>query len=348
MINNKKMLNIINKLKYQDLIKNLLSVKVYTNIKNNNYSLKRNINFRNKKISIPLIMKNSKITNENDTECNIQAYINNFNQVLLNNFKEDSLLIYLNNLVNLRVGSSKFTFLKLLWNSEIMAIYFVDKNKLVIRKGNKKESTIYHELFHVASSIIDGNTYFIGFSQYTSKKGMIGKGLNEGYTELLTNRYFNSNDKSYQFEMKCAYLLEQIVGKQQMENLYLKADLFNLKNTISEYTTEENFTTFLTNLDIINDTTYSSLYYYYYKEDTLNRYRDILIFLVETYSKKLYLSYINSEINELDKDKLLSDYISNIPKQINLEEITYNIITTEELNNIANKKFYSFLEKKQK
>lgn len=348
MINNKKILNIINKLKYQDLIKNLLSVKVYTNIKNNNYSLKRNINFRNKKISIPLIMKNSKTTNENDIECNIQEYINTFNQVLLNNFKEDSLLIYLNNLVNLRVGSSKFTFLKLLWNSEIMAIYFVDKNKLVIRKGNKKESTIYHELFHVASSIIDGNTYFIGFSQYTSKKGMIGKGLNEGYTELLTNRYFNSNDKSYQFEMKCAYLLEQIVGKQQMENLYLKADLFNLKNTIGNYTTEENFTTFLTNLDIINDTTYSSLYYYYNKEDTLNRYRDILIFLVETYSKKLYLSYINGEINELDKDKLLSDYISNIPKQINLEEITYNIITTEELNNIANKKFYSFLEKKQK
>ena len=36
MINNKKILNIINKLKYQDLIKNLLSVKVYTNIKNNN------------------------------------------------------------------------------------------------------------------------------------------------------------------------------------------------------------------------------------------------------------------------------------------------------------------------
>ena len=67
MINNKKILNIINKLKYQDLIKNLLSVKVYTNIKNNNYSLKRNINFKNKKNSIPLIMKNSKITNENDT-----------------------------------------------------------------------------------------------------------------------------------------------------------------------------------------------------------------------------------------------------------------------------------------
>ena len=40
MINNKKILNIINKLKYQDLIKNLLSVKVYTNIKNNNYSLR--------------------------------------------------------------------------------------------------------------------------------------------------------------------------------------------------------------------------------------------------------------------------------------------------------------------
>ena len=229
-----------------------------------------------------------------------------------------------------------------------MAIYFVDKNKLVIRKGNKKESTIYHELFHVASSIIDGNTYFVGFSQYTNKKGIIGKGLNEGYTELLTNRYFNSNNKSYQFEMQCAYLLETIVEKSKMENLYLNADLFNLKNIISEYNTEDNFTAFLTNLDIINDTTYSSLYYYYNKEGTLNRYKEVLIFLVETYSKKLYLSYINGEINELDKDKLLSDYISNIPKQINLEEITYNIITTEELNNIANKKFYSFLEKKQK
>ena len=211
MINNKKILDIIKKIQYQDLIKNLLSVKVYTKIKNNNYSLKRNINFKNKKNSSNI--KTSKITNENDIECNIQEYINTFNSVLLNNFNEDSLLIYLNNLVNLRVGSSKFTFLKLLWNSEIMAIYFVDKNKLVIRKGNKKESTIYHELFHVASSIIDGNTYFVGFSQYTNKKGIIGKGLNEGYTELLTNRYFNSNNKSYQFEMRCAYLLESIVNK---------------------------------------------------------------------------------------------------------------------------------------
>ena len=56
----------------------------------------------------------------------------------------------------------------------------------------------------------------------------LGIGLTEGYTTLLCNRYFDQNDNGYPVEKYITLELEKIIGKNNMEKYYFKADLFSL------------------------------------------------------------------------------------------------------------------------
>ena len=74
------------------------------------------------------------------------------------------------------------------------------------------EKNIYHELFHMASSkFINKFKIYCGFRQNN-----IGRAINEGYTELLTYRYFSlDNSSSYTYEY-----LKIIV--ENLENIQMK------------------------------------------------------------------------------------------------------------------------------
>ena len=54
----------------------------------------------------------------------------------------------------------------------------------------------------------------------------IGSILNEGYTELLTKRYFKcSNNEYYKKEVILASKIEEFIGKEEMERAYFEGDL---------------------------------------------------------------------------------------------------------------------------
>ena len=75
--------------------------------------------------------------------------------------------------------------------------YSVSKN--IIRVYNNNElDCLFHELFHMSSTVVDKerNLIFTGFSQFSKKKNyFIGKGITEGYTQLLTERCFGDTHK---------------------------------------------------------------------------------------------------------------------------------------------------------
>lgn len=82
----------------------------------------------------------------------------------------------------------------------------------------------------------------VGFSQKIANKYSKGKGLNEGYTELINQRYFartiadGSGAKiSYPREQVLAYGIEMLVGREKMEELFFNADLDGLIAEMSKY-----------------------------------------------------------------------------------------------------------------
>lgn len=79
---------------------------------------------------------------------------------------------------------------------------------------------IYHELFHYAFRP-DKTTNF-------------RRGLNEGYTEALTHRYFEKTKTSYTDNVDYVLKLEQIIGQNLMEEAYSKGDISIVTKALGE------------------------------------------------------------------------------------------------------------------
>lgn len=108
--------------------------------------------------------------------------------------------------------------------------------------STRQRNVLFHELIHMATSYSKGIISMVGFSQKIANKYSKGKGLNEGYTELINQRYFartiadGSGAKiSYPREQVLAYGIEMLVGREKMEELFFNADLDGLIAEMSKY-----------------------------------------------------------------------------------------------------------------
>ena len=116
---------------------------------------------------------------------------------------------------------------------------FNPKNNTITLYTNKDDSEelvrhkLMHELIHMASrkeNYQDGLCYY-----QEDDKLLLGKGLNEGYTELLNNRYFSNIGRDYYTkEQVVASKIEEIVGQEVMEDIYFNKHLFDLINILSD------------------------------------------------------------------------------------------------------------------
>jgi len=217
------------------------------------YRIIKKTNKMIKSIIIPEEIKNiNKNVNLDNIGEEFKPCIEEFIKVLNDNFDEELLNNFYHNLRTLKIvrKNSKY------YDSKgIEGIYDYDSNTIFIY-NNKYDKTIFHELFHMASSnIISKQRKFIGFHQYTSLLGTldIGKGINEGYTEYLTQELFGENNRcGYNFEVFMASYTEAIIGCDKIAKYYLKADLKGLINEMSKYEKKENVYTFLRGLDYYN------------------------------------------------------------------------------------------------
>ena len=95
-----------------------------------------------------------------------------------------------------------------------IGIYNARNNKISFVNG-VNSNTIFHELFHMASSYLDKENKILYGGFYQSSKGLnIGRGLDEGYTELLANRYSNASDS-------LCYICEKILLAKKKCKVYI-------------------------------------------------------------------------------------------------------------------------------
>ncbi|MGM9882510.1 MAG: hypothetical protein ACI31S_06715 [Bacilli bacterium] len=113
-----------------------------------------------------------------------------------------------------------------------------------------KKQIISHELMHAASGYKYKKILASGFAQSSS----IDDGINEGYTDLISQRYFCKEIQEtvgYCYHKAVSEITEFIIGKQKMLDLYFHSDLKGLIGELSKYQSEEKVKLFILDLDTI-------------------------------------------------------------------------------------------------
>ncbi len=211
--------------------------------------------------------------------------ISKFAEVMIKNFSPKDLVAFYNNINNLKVSAKK--------SINEMGVYRGDLNRIIINPNNASNNTTFHELFHMSSSIYKDHVIYYGFSQCQTKPNIIkiGIGLNEGYTELLTKRYFgDDNGKArnpYIYQTVISSLIEEIVGKEKMESLYLNANLRGLIDEMKQYISEDEIMKFISSMDFITSYMYDKKIGSSKNDMINNSLKAISRFLIICYSKKI-------------------------------------------------------------
>ncbi|MBQ8891663.1 MAG: hypothetical protein IJ068_02230 [Bacilli bacterium] len=263
-------------------------------------------------------------------ELKYKKYVTNFIKEIIKNFDSADLTNFYNNVNKLDIKYN----LKL--KDNIGGRYLSLKDKIEIK--DEYDKYIYHELFHMASSYFINNIDYSGFEQI-KRPFVIGKGINEGYTELLTNRYFPkefSSSNSYYYAMKTMQEIENLVDKNKMQSLYLNANLLGLIDELKKYNSEEQIMKFITNMDfLINYLDYlRKKNTFIYKNAILKTLKEINIFLFDCYAEKLLTKSTFSYSETMNK---IYDYIEKIPNAIEFTNYgfpeEYEYMTEDDIRN---------------
>ena len=260
------------------------------------------------------------------TNTALQVEIDRFIDILATHFSPNDLKFFHRN-----ISSLVFNFLKREQNSEknttTIGLYSPRYNKISLLQ-NTSRNTAMHELFHMASSYYDNNKRninqqsFSGFFQWNKDGLDIGYGLNEGYTQLLTNRYSTEHyNDSYKFETLVAEGVEEIIGQEKMQSLYLQANLKGVIDELKKYEDERTIMKFIQYLDYYNRYSQSEILL----PQKQQRMNNCSRFLEEFIAKNLFKK-INQEINDPNFDisktglKNIKSYIDS--KIMEIREIT--------------------------
>lgn len=139
-----------------------------------------------------------------------------------------------------------------------MGVYYPDKKEL----NYAFEKYASHEMMHMVSSCAltfneDGTEpFYRGGFRETTLNSEVGRGLDEGYTEIMRKRVFGDEEKTmqvYRLEERIAGLIELFFDNpKDMENLYIDANLYGLVEKLKEYATDEEVKDILIDMDYIN------------------------------------------------------------------------------------------------
>ena len=119
-------------------------------------------------------------------------------------------------------------------------------NKIYV--GKNIDDSIYHELFHVFTTYKKNILSTVSGFNYTNIHTDIARSLNEGYTDLLANRYFDSV-VSYMIEANIARKTEIILSEKNMQNLYASNNLYAIIKSLSKFSSEEEAIAFISSTD---------------------------------------------------------------------------------------------------
>lgn len=205
---------------------------------------------------------------------------------------------------------------------------FFDNEIIVI--ANNYFETIFHELLHLSSTMIDKNMVYTGFAQINKGKGrMVGRGLMEGYTSLLDERYFTDHRQipSYIIEKAICKILEKIIGQTDMEKMYFESNLYELVDNLKKYDSEQNIFNFILNLDFINENTnYRNKSFH---ENRTKRIKEIITFLLRCYYNKLNKEVADGMISRNVMNHNLMEFAPLLTLKIKYADKDYNFFNMD-------------------
>lgn len=217
-----------------------------------------------------------------------------------------------------------------IYNYSSHSIINLSKDKNAFRK------IVSHELMHAASSYNYNGQRGCGFHQKAA-----GLGLNEGYTELIAQRYFFKDQPlwsspMYQYQKAIAEITELIVGKERMQELYFQADLKGLISELSKYQEEDKVKQFILDLDtLLNITRGVEIP----NEDMImaKLYHRVKVFLYDCFSQKSEKMNIDKYLKE---SKEFLTLFSNIkePKRSSLKYMIERIADKAKTKKLTRKK----------
>lgn len=243
--------------------------------------------------------------------------INFYNKII--KLKHCNLTFFYNNIENLKLDK------RLSWRKYNISSNYYSINKNII--SLTEDDSASHELIHMSTSCYIKPDSFCGFSQDD-----LGNGINEGYTELICRRYFDSDRYSYTAEVKIANNLEKIVGKEKMEQLFFNADLYNLIEELCKYDSRENILKFIMNIDFISTVIDDSWMRDRFIKKLKNSLRFINLCMLKWYvlkQKELYEEKNLSYNGLISKIKKFAESLT-IVKDMN--DNIYNILKSDEIN----------------
>lgn len=234
-----------------------------------------------------------------------------FISLMMKNIDRENRVICLNNINKLFVDVGR---IRKYNAAKLKGCYKVYQNTIELQ-DNFTDNTIYHELFHMSSSIYtdDYKECFSGFMHMVKcgEEYFYGEGIDEGYTEYLVKKYFNNNEPTecYYCESIYAELIEKLIGEKKMENLYFTANHKGLIDELCKYALSSEVFMFYHNMDfLVHESDYLVN-----KNNIINR---INMFVINAYSNKLQQQFLEDKISE-DEYKREFDFVINKLNEIN-------------------------------
>lgn len=310
-----------------------------TNTINTAYSLHKDFKPKDfSKVDIPIELKKkyTDIEIEQIGSEKVKEAVLEFADVLKTKFPQDALINFYNNVNEVKIKRKN-------------SIFMFGSSGLYYSKNNKIEyqefTSIYHELFHMASSVYDSesNIAHVGFRQAyydqdSNFKFCIGKGINEGYTQLLTLRYFGKKHKvinSYEFEVSIVEKLETIVGQEEMKRLYLNANLLDLIENLKQYASEEDIVNFISAVDFMLN--HSSDLFLLSHNKIKTSLTNIYNFLLKAYITKLKQQVETGIITINEFLEQSTEFIKSLGTSVKIGNHNYEYLTKDTLrDNLEN------------
>lgn len=279
--------------------KNIKTYKLYKDFKSKDVSV----------VELPpeIMKKNSEIDKRRLLQQKFGDSIVSFATTIISKIPNVNLMLFYNNISSLTTSIINFRSINFLLKGNVQGAYIPNDNNIELQENNYT-LTIDHELFHMASTFYrksDGMC-FSGFMQKPNDKKRIANGINEGYTQLLTERYFGEDKtimKSYQYEKSVVEKLEMIIGKEKMESLYFNANLYELIKELKQYEDDDTIMQFFTDIDFLGEHLMKKQLSLTMKNMIIAKLKSTNLFLLRCYLKKLK---INSD--RLDNEAISSNF----------------------------------------
>lgn len=205
--------------------------------------------------------------------------------------------------------------------------YVVKDNKILLNlelDDKEQKKVFFHELLHMLGTKYYKDNVYTGF-----KKNNLFTGINEGYTQLLTKRYFNDNNNGYIIEENIASIIEMIIGTNKMEYLYSNAKYDKLIIELDKYNNnlEDTF-----NLILDIDKIYNNHLCILLDDD--NIYIDHIVKSL----KKILLKLMDIFLNKIKIDDVNYNYfLDKLSRYIIINGEKFQVLTDEEFDMYRNK-----------